>query len=246
MAVHVVIPARYESTRLPGKPLADIAGQPMIVRVAAQAAKSNADDVVVAADDARVAEAVQAAGWDAQMTRSDHQSGSDRVMEVAQQRGWASDDIVINLQGDEPLAPPEVINQLIQGMVDRPEIPMATLSEPLEQAKDFFDPNVVKVLANDEGLALMFSRAPLPFPRDNPSTMPDGAARHVGMYGFRVQALGQFVQLGESRLESIERLEQLRWLQAGKSLLVLSEIKPVPGGVDTPADLARIQALFSA
>jgi len=246
MAIHVVIPARYESTRLPGKPLADIAGQPMIVRVAAQAAKSNADDVVVAVDDARVAEAVQAAGWDAQMTRSDHQSGSDRVMEVARQRGWASDDIVINLQGDEPLAPPEVINQLIQGMVDRPEIPMATLSEPLEQVKDFFDPNVVKVLANDEGLALMFSRAPLPFPRDNPSTMPDGAARHVGMYGFRVQALGQFVQLGESRLESIERLEQLRWLQAGKNLLVLSASKPVPGGVDTPADLARIQALFSA
>lgn len=246
MAIHVVIPARYESTRLPGKPLADIAGQPMIVRVAAQAAKSNADDVVVAVDDARVAEAVQAAGWDAQMTRSDHQSGSDRVMEVARQRGWASDDIVINLQGDEPLAPPEVINQLIQGMVDRPEIPMATLSEPLEQVKDFFDPNVVKVLANDEGLALMFSRAPLPFPRDNPSTMPDGAARHVGMYGFRVQALGQFVQLGESRLESIERLEQLRWLQAGKNLLVLSALKPVPGGVDTPADLARIQALFSA
>ena len=246
MAIHVVIPARYESTRLPGKPLADIAGQPMIVRVAAQAAKSNADDVVVAVDDARVAEAVQAAGWDAQMTRSDHQSGSDRVMEVAQQRGWASDDIVINLQGDEPLAPPEVINQLIQGMVDRPEIPMATLSEPLEQAKDFFDPNVVKVLANDEGLALMFSRAPLPFPRDNPLTMPDGAARHVGMYGFRVQALGEFVQLGESRLESIERLEQLRWLQAGKNLLVLSASKPVPGGVDKTADLARIQALFSA
>ena len=246
MAIHVVIPARYESTRLPGKPLADIAGQPMIVRVAAQAAKSNADDVVVAVDDARVAEAVQAAGWDAQMTRSDHQSGSDRVMEVARQRGWASDDIVINLQGDEPLAPPEVINQLIQGMVDRPEIPMATLSEPLEQVKDFFDPNVVKVLANDEGLALMFSRAPLPFPRDNPLTMPDGAARHVGIYGFRVQALGEFVQLGESRLESIERLEQLRWLQAGKNLLVLSASKPVPGGVDTPADLARIQALFSA
>jgi 3-deoxy-manno-octulosonate cytidylyltransferase (CMP-KDO synthetase) len=218
----------------------------MIVRVAAQAAKSYADDVVVAVDDARVAEAVQAAGWDAQMTRSDHQSGSDRVMEVAQQRDWANDDIVINLQGDEPLAPPEVINQLIQGMIERPEVPMATLSEPLEQAEDFFNPNVVKVLANDEGLALMFSRAPLPFPRDNSETMPDGAVRHVGMYGFRVQALREFVGLGESRLESIERLEQLRWLQAGKDLLVLAASKPVPGGVDTPADLARVQALFSA
>lgn len=246
MAIHVVIPARYESTRLPGKPLANIAGQPMIVRVAAQAAKSCADDVVVAVDDNRVAEAVQAAGGDAQMTRSDHQSGSDRVMEVAQQRGWASDDIVINLQGDEPLAPPEVIDQLIQGMVERPEIPIATLSEPLKQDEDFFDPNVVKVLSNDNGLALMFSRAPLPFPRDNPGATPDGAARHVGIYGFRVQALREFVELGESRLESIERLEQLRWLQAGRDLLVLLASKPVPGGVDTPADLARVQALFSA
>ncbi|MEL0048757.1 MAG: 3-deoxy-manno-octulosonate cytidylyltransferase, partial [Gammaproteobacteria bacterium] len=209
MAVHIVIPARYESTRLPGKPLADIAGQPMIVRVAAQAAKAQADDIVVAVDDSRVAEAVQAAGWDVQMTRSDHQSGSDRVMEVVQQRVWACDDIVINVQGDEPLVPSEVIDQLIQGMVERPEIPMATLSEPLHQANDFFNPNVVKVVTDDDGLALMFSRAPLPFPRDNPEAVPVAAARQVGIYGFRVQALREFVGLGESRLESIERLEQL-------------------------------------
>jgi 3-deoxy-manno-octulosonate cytidylyltransferase (CMP-KDO synthetase) len=246
MAVHIVIPARYESTRLPGKPLADIAGQPMIVRVAAQAAKAQADDIVVAVDDSRVAEAVQAAGWDVQMTRSDHQSGSDRVMEVVQQRVWACDDIVINVQGDEPLVPSEVIDQLIQGMVERPEIPMATLSEPLHQANDFFNPNVVKVVTDDDGLALMFSRAPLPFPRDNPEAVPVAAARHVGIYGFRVQALREFVGLGESRLESIERLEQLRWLQAGRDLLVLAASKAVPGGVDTPEDLARVQALFSA
>lgn len=246
MAVHIVIPARYESTRLPGKPLADIAGQSMIVRVAAQAAKAQADDIVVAVDDSRVAEAVQAAGWDVQMTRSDHQSGSDRVMEVVQQRVWACDDIVINVQGDEPLVPSEVIDQLIQGMVERPEIPMATLSEPLHQANDFFNPNVVKVVTDDDGLALMFSRAPLPFPRDNPEAVPVAAARHVGIYGFRVQALREFVGLGESRLESIERLEQLRWLQAGRDLLVLAASKAVPGGVDTPEDLARVQALFSA
>ena len=246
MAVHIVIPARYESTRLPGKPLADIAGQPMIVRVAAQAAKAQADDIVVAVDDSRVAEAVQAAGWDVQMTRSDHQSGSDRVMEVVQQRVWACDDIVINVQGDEPFVPSEVIDQLIQGMVERPEIPMATLSEPMHQANDFFNPNVVKVVTDDDGLALMFSRAPLPFPRDNPEAVPVAAARHVGIYGFRVQALREFVGLGESRLESIERLEQLRWLQAGRDLLVLAASKAVPGGVDTPEDLARVQALFSA
>ena len=147
--------------------------------------ESQADDIVVAVDDSRVAEAVQAAGWDVQMTRSDHQSGSDRVMEVVQQRVWACDDIVINVQGDEPLVPSEVIDQLIQGMVERPEIPMATLSEPLHQANDFFNPNVVKVVTDDDGLALMFSRAPLPFPRDNPEAVPVAAARHVGIYGFR-------------------------------------------------------------
>jgi len=218
----------------------------MIVRVAVQAAQSSADDIVVAVDDQRVADVVQAAGWDVQMTRSDHQSGSDRVMEVVRQRGWDDDDIVINLQGDEPLLPPEVIDQLIQGMIARPSISMATLSEPLENIRDFFNPNVVKVVTDDNDLALMFSRAPLPFPRDNPETMPIGAARHVGIYAFRVQALVEFVALGESRLEEIERLEQLRWLEAGKDLLVLSASRPVPGGVDTPLDLARVQALFSA
>lgn len=218
----------------------------MIVRVAWQAAQTKADSIVVAVDDDRVADAVRAAGLDVQMTRPEHQSGSDRVMEVAQHRQWASDDIVINLQGDEPLVPPEVINQLIQGMLERSEVTMATLSEPLNLAEDFFNANVVKVVTNSNDMAIMFSRAPLPFPRDNPQSMATGAARHVGIYGFRVEGLRQFVALGQSRLESIERLEQLRWLEAGKDLLVLPALKPVPGGVDTPADLARVQALFNA
>jgi 3-deoxy-manno-octulosonate cytidylyltransferase (CMP-KDO synthetase) len=246
MALRIVIPARYASSRLPGKPLADIGGKPMIVRVVEQAALAKADSVVVAVDDPRVAEVVSAAGWEVEMTRMDHQSGSDRVMEVVSKRGWADDDIVINLQGDEPLLPPVVIDQLHQGMLQQPEIAMATLSEPLHDAEAFFNPNVVKVVVDAAGLALTFSRAPVPYPRDEPTQVPVGAARHIGIYGFRVSGLGEFVDLSESRLESIERLEQLRWLEAGRRLLVIEAAEVVPGGVDTPEDLERIQALFSA
>ena len=247
MNIHVVIPARFASTRLPGKPLADIAGEPMIVRVAAQAARSMANDVVVAVDDQRVADVVIAAGWQAEMTREDHASGSDRVMEVASRRGWSDDDIVINVQGDEPLVPPQVIDQLCQGMLAQPEVAMATLSEPISDIDDFLNPNVVKVVADDAGLAMTFSRSPVPYPRDAEGRdVPDGAARHVGIYGFRVSALRRFIALGESSLEGIEKLEQLRWLQASLPLLVLQAEVRVPGGVDTPDDLARVQALFSA
>lgn len=246
MALRIVIPARYASSRLPGKPLADIGGKPMIVRVAEQAALAKAESVVVAVDDPRVAEVVNAAGWEVEMTRIDHQSGSDRVMEVVSKRGWADDDIVINLQGDEPLLPLVVIDQLHQGMLQRPEIAMATLSEPLHDAEPFFNPNVVKVVVDAGGLALTFSRAPVPYPRDEPEQVPAGAARHIGIYGFRVSGLREFVGLSESRLEGIERLEQLRWLEAGRRLFVIEAAEVVPGGVDTPEDLERIQALFSA
>ena len=247
MNIHIVIPARFASTRLPGKPLADIAGEPMIVRVAAQAARSMANDVVVAVDDQRVADVVIAAGWQAEMTLEDHASGSDRVMEVASRRGWSDDDIVINVQGDEPLVPPQAIDQLCQGMLTQPEVAMATLSEPISDIDDFLNPNVVKVVADDAGLAMTFSRSPVPYPRDAEGRdVPDGAARHVGIYGFRVSALRRFIALGESSLEGIEKLEQLRWLQASLPLLVLQAEVRVPGGVDTPDDLARVQALFSA
>lgn len=247
MNIHIVIPARFASTRLPGKPLADIAGEPMIVRVAAQAARSMASDVVVAVDDERVAEAVISAGWQAEMTREDHLSGSDRVMEVAARRGWSDDDIVINVQGDEPLLPPQVIDQLCQGMLAQPDVSMATLSEPIHEIADFLNPNVVKVLADDAGMAMTFSRSPIPYPRHTSGQeVPPGAARHVGIYGFRVSALRRFIALGESSLEGIEKLEQLRWLQASLPLLVIQAKESVPGGVDTPDDLARVQALFSA
>ena len=247
MAIHIVIPARYSSSRLPGKPLADIAGLPMVVRVARQAAQTQADNVVVAVDDPRVAAAVTGAGGQAEMTRQDHHSGSDRVMEVAERCGWPDDDVVINVQGDEPLVPPTVIDQLCEGMRAHPDIPMATLSEPISVLDDFLSPNVVKVVANDAGLALFFSRSPIPYSRDAAGTeLPYDASRHVGIYAFRVQALRQFVGLKASSLEDTEKLEQMRWLQAGLPLLVIKANQCVPGGVDTPEDLVRVQALFRA
>ena len=247
MSVHIVIPARYASTRLPGKPLADIAGLPMVVRVAQQAAKAAVDSVVVAVDDDRVADVLGVAGIAVQMTRADHISGSDRVMEVAELRGWSDDDVVINVQGDEPLVPPAVINQLSDGMREHADVPMATLSEALHSESEFLDPNVVKVVCNDQGLAMLFSRAPIPYPRDSQGQcLPDSAARHVGIYAFRVKALRRFIALGASTLEQVEMLEQMRWLQAGYPLLVIQAIEKVPSGVDTPDDLARVQAHFSA
>lgn len=252
MKVHVVIPARLASTRLPNKPLADIAGVPMIVRVVSQASRSQADTVVVAVDDERVAQVVVAAGYDAMLTAVDHASGSDRVMEVVRKRGWQDDDIVINVQGDEPLLPPALIDDLAKAMQDNPGVEIATLAEPISSAQDFLDPNVVKVVTDRDDVALYFSRAPIPFPRDNAQqqTVTDAAVqanhvrRHVGVYGFRVHALTRFISLTESPLENIERLEQLRWLEAGGRISVLHCSEAVPGGVDTPDDLVRVQRLI--
>jgi 3-deoxy-manno-octulosonate cytidylyltransferase (CMP-KDO synthetase) len=219
----------------------------MVVRVAQQAAKAVVDSVVVAVDDDRVADVVGVAGIAVQMTRADHISGSDRVMEVAELRGWSDDDVVINVQGDEPLVPPAVINQLSDGMREHADVPMATLSEALHSESEFLDPNVVKVVCNDQGLAMLFSRAPIPYPRDSQGQcLPESAARHVGIYAFRVKALRRFIALGASTLEQVEMLEQMRWLQAGYPLLVIQAMEKVPSGVDTPDDLARVQAHFSA
>jgi 3-deoxy-manno-octulosonate cytidylyltransferase (CMP-KDO synthetase) len=247
----VVIPARMASTRLPGKPLVPIAGIPMIVRVVQQAVQSAADSVVVAVDDARVDEVVSQAGYTAMMTAADHPSGSDRVMEVARRRGWADDDIVINVQGDEPLLPPEIIDQLVATMASVPTMGIATLSEPIELVEDFFNPNIVKVVTDSNGSALYFSRAPVPFPRDYKRSeltaqwlSRENICRHVGVYGFRVAALARFVALADSSLERIERLEQLRWLQAGERMHVVQSQLPIPGGVDTPEDLQRVEKVI--
>lgn len=241
----VVIPARMASTRLPGKPLAAIAGKPMIVRVMQQAVQARVDGVVAAVDQEQVFSAVTEAGFDAVMTGMHHQSGSDRVMEVASLKGWQDEDVVINVQGDEPLIPPLVIDQLVVAMQEDGNMTMATLSEPIINADDFLNPNVVKVVTDRNGDALYFSRASIPFPRDeiaNDSVGEFSAARHIGVYAFRVGALREFVNLSDSRLEATEKLEQLRWLEAGRQIRVLSSAAPVPGGVDTEEDRQRVES----
>ena len=254
MKVHVVIPARLASTRLPGKPLALIAGVPMIVRVMMAVQDAGVDTVTAAVDDERVLAVVEEAGYQVLLTAVDHASGSDRVMEVATRSGWHDDDIVINVQGDEPLMPPHLVSQLAVLMRDEPDIEMATLSEPIGSVADFLNPNIVKVVTAKTGNALYFSRAPIPLPRDLVlnDMLTDREVgllkpqRHVGVYAFRVAALRKFVLLRDAHLEGVEALEQLRWLEAGGQIRVLPSPVVVPGGVDTPEDLARVERILLA
>lgn len=249
MGYHVVIPARYGSTRLPGKPLVDIAGRPMIVRVAERALASAASSVVVATDDGRVVDAVADCGAVAMLTRDDHPSGSDRVMEVAERQGWPDDGIVVNVQGDEPLIPSAVIDQVAELLVDS-RYRVATLSEPITRSEDVFDPNIVKVVANRAGRALYFSRAPVPFSREAfaqgpPARLGNAWRRHIGIYAYRVDALKSFVACPPSGIERIEALEQLRLLDHGHDIVVAEAVAPVPGGVDTQADVERVRSVFA-
>lgn len=243
----VVVPARYGSSRLPGKPLADLHGKPMIVRVAERCAASGAEEVVIATDDVRIVEAVTSAGFEATMTRADHASGSDRVMEVARLRAWDDDAIVINVQGDEPQMPPAVVMQVAQILQADPARPVATLCEPIREVAVLTDPNVVKVVRDRWGRALYFSRAPIPYERDEApgkSGQDRGrpiGLRHIGVYGYRLSALQQFVELPVSDLERSEKLEQLRLLENGIPIFVTEACETVPAGVDTPADLERVR-----
>jgi 3-deoxy-manno-octulosonate cytidylyltransferase (CMP-KDO synthetase) len=246
----VVIPARFASTRLPGKPLAEIHGIPMVARVAAQAKLSGALEVVVATDDEQVVAAAEAHGHRAVMTRVDHQSGSDRVMEVAQLSGWPDDALVVNVQGDEPLIPPQVITQVADLLERHSECDIATLCEPITASASLLDPNVVKVVIGAAQRALYFSRAPIPWDRENfkskgvgkPSErLPEGHWwRHIGIYAFRLSGLRRFCALPASELELLESLEQLRALQNGMGIAIAEAVSPVPGGVDTPDDLQRV------
>ena len=253
-AFHVVVPARYASTRLPAKPLADLGGVPMIVRVARQARASRAASVTVATDDQRVLDALAAHRVDGVMTRADHVSGSDRVMEVATRLGWPDDAIVVNVQGDEPLIPPAVIEQVAALLATRIELGVATLCEPIERRRDVFDPNIVKVARSKGGKALYFSRAPIPWERATFATAHSDAAlpsgtrwwRHVGIYGYRVGVLRRFCALPPGTLERTESLEQLRLLENDIDIAVAVAVAPVPGGVDTPEDLARVRALLTS
>ena len=253
MDFHIVIPARYASTRLPGKPLVEFAGVPMVVRVAERAARTSATTVVVATDDERVMDAIETASLErvtAVMTRDDHTTGSDRVMEVVDTLGWSEDDVVVNVQGDEPLIPPAVIEQ-VAGLLEAPAFGVATLSEPIFAGDDVADPNLVKVVVAASGKALYFSRAPIPWAReafardDFPATVPSGWRRHIGIYAYRVAALRRFVGLPSSYLEQTESLEQLRLLEAGIDIAVADAVEEVPGGVDTPGDVDRVRAVFA-
>jgi 3-deoxy-manno-octulosonate cytidylyltransferase (CMP-KDO synthetase) len=248
----VVIPARMASTRLPGKPLADIGGLPMIVRVVEQALESGAREVVVATDDARVSDAVAAHGYDAMSTRSDHQSGSDRVMEVVAAKRWPAEHLVINVQGDEPLIPPTVIAQVAQLLTEHADATVATLCEAIDDVSLVFDPNIVKVVRDTTGRARYFSRAPIPWRRtdfansERPALGERAWWRHIGIYGYRVRGLARFCRLPTGTLERIESLEQLRLLENGIDIVIDEAVDAVPGGVDTPGDLERVRALIAA
>ncbi|MEO7917801.1 MAG: 3-deoxy-manno-octulosonate cytidylyltransferase [Dokdonella sp.] len=243
----VAIPARYGSQRLPGKPLLPIAGSPMVVHVARRALAAGAREVVVATDDARIADALTSCGVDVLMTRADHASGSDRLAECAAARRWSADTIVVNLQGDEPLAPVSGIRAVAQALAAS-KAPMATLAVPLHDVGELFDPNVVKLVRDVRGNALYFSRAPLPWPRDAfmddrdqlPADVP--FLRHVGIYAYRAGFLAELTSLPRTALETAESLEQLRALEHGYAIAVGLAPEPFPGGVDTFADLARVEA----
>ena len=250
MGFAVLIPARLASSRLPNKPLADIAGLPMIVHVARRAALSGATRVVVAADDARIVQACEHHGVQAVLTRSDHATGSDRLAEACELLGIHGDDVVVNVQGDEPLIDPTLIDACATLLMQQPECVMSTAAHPIDDAADFGNPNVVKVVLDARQRALYFSRAPIPWWRDGPApaTPAPGATqplRHIGLYGYRAGFLQAFPLLSASPLETIESLEQLRVLWHGHRIAV--HITPhAPGaGVDTPQDLERVRKLLS-
>ena len=251
-AFTVVIPARFASTRLPGKPLQDIAGKPMIQHVWEQACKSTAQQVVVATDDARIVSACEGFGARALLTRAEHNSGTDRLAEVASQLGLASDAIVVNVQGDEPLIPPAIIDQVAANLAAHPEAAIATLAEPIDDVAALFNPNVVKVSSDINGLALTFSRAPLPWARDalakDRNLLPAGVPyrRHIGIYAYRAGFLHDFVAWGPCQLEDTECLEQLRALWHGVRIHVADALQSPPAGVDTVEDLERVRRLLGA
>tara|TARA_Y100000310_G_C20632414_1_gene789343 strand:+ start:449 stop:1207 length:759 start_codon:yes stop_codon:yes gene_type:complete len=246
----VIIPARIQSERLPGKPLIDIAGKPMIQHVYERSCCSDADEVIVATDSARVYEVVESFGGEACMTSEEHPSGTDRLQEVAAGKGYRDDRIVVNVQGDEPLMPPEVINQVASDLAAN-TAEIATLSEPIDSVDDLFDTNVVKVITDQSGYAIYFSRAAIPWSRgsfgaDRKELPPTIVyQRHLGIYAYRVKVLNDFVTWQPSALEVTERLEQLRALWYGARIHVTEAMAPMPPGVDTEKDLERVRGILA-
>lgn len=245
----VVIPARYDSTRLPGKPLLQIAAKPMVQHVWEQAKKSDAQQVYIATDDIRIKEACEAFEAPVLMTKKDHRSGTDRLAEVATLLGLAEDDIVVNVQGDEPLIPPRIINQVAANLALYKQAAIATLAEPITELDNLFNPNIVKVVTDRFGYAITFSRAALPWARDalasNPRQLPEGIPfrRHIGIYAYRAGFLQNFVEWGSCWLERCESLEQLRALWHGVKIQVADAVEVPPAGVDTLEDLTRVKKI---
>ncbi len=244
----VVIPSRFSSTRLPGKPLLDIAGKPMIVHVCERARASGARRVIVATDDVRIEAAVRGLGCEVCMTAPDHRSGTDRIAEAIAIMGIGSDEVVINLQGDEPLMPPDLIRRVADTLVAHPEAAMATAGHAIHDRHSFLDPNVVKLVTDRSGFALYFSRAPIPWPRDDaaqPGESAVEALRHIGIYAYRAEFVERYAAWPQCPPERIESLEQLRVLWNGERIAVCETPQLPPGGVDTAADLERVRAIFA-
>ncbi len=270
LAFHVVIPARFNSTRLPGKPLLLIGGQPMVVRVAEQAAQSGAQQIWIATDHQPIMAAVHKHGFKACMTKADHPSGTDRIAEVVEQHNWPDDTIVVNVQGDEPLIPPQLIRAVAQHLHDHPECAMATACHPIHDEASMRNPNIVKAVLDKDGNAMYFSRAPIPYPRDlfaasslqgdllagscplrsdsvvGESGQLSSVLRHIGIYAYRASFLRAYSQLAPAAIEQIEALEQLRALWHGYKIGVTITQDAPPSGVDTEADLIAAREIFEA
>jgi 3-deoxy-manno-octulosonate cytidylyltransferase (CMP-KDO synthetase) len=251
MKFSVIIPSRYASSRFPGKPLADLGGKPMVVRVAERAAKSGADEIIVATDHAEIARTVEAHGYTAVMTRADHATGTDRIAEVVRTQRYGARHVVVNVQGDEPLIPPTLIRKVAENLSTHRAAAIATACHPIRAAAEFSNPNTVKVVLDNAGYALYFSRAPIPYARDEfahgikrvPPKLP--VFRHLGIYAYRCGFLNAFSKLAPAPIEEFEALEQLRALAHGFRISVAVTRNAPHPGVDTPADLARIRRKFS-
>ncbi|MBU1215275.1 MAG: 3-deoxy-manno-octulosonate cytidylyltransferase [Gammaproteobacteria bacterium] len=251
LSFKVVIPARFASTRLPGKPLLDIGGKPMVIRVAEQAAKSGAQQILIATDHSPIIDAAKANGFDACMTRADHASGTDRIAEVSLQQGWSDETIVVNVQGDEPLIPPQLISAVAQHLHDHSDCAIATACHPIHDEEAMRNPNIVKAVLNKHGNALYFSRAPIPWPRDayalnRPLPNEVGVLRHIGIYAYRAGFLKAYGQLAPAPIEQAESLEQLRALYHGYQIGVTVTPDAPPSGVDTEQDLLTARRIFES
>ncbi|OAJ93777.1 3-deoxy-manno-octulosonate cytidylyltransferase [Vibrio bivalvicida] len=248
MSFTVVIPARYQSTRLPGKPLADICGKPMIQWVYEQAIQAGADKVIVATDDSRVEKAVKSFGGEVCMTSPDHESGTERLAEVVEKKAIADDHVIVNVQGDEPLIPPSIIAQVAENLANS-KAPMSTLAVEIREEAEVFNPNAVKVLTDKDGYAMYFSRATIPWDRDNfankEPVIKQPLMRHIGIYAYRAGFINTYINWEPTALEKIECLEQLRVLWYGEKIHVEVAKEAPAAGVDTPEDLEVVRGIIA-